>query len=753
MTNFFQDLIRGVKETILPSTPMAFPVGEGLTVEQKQLAQEKITSTGNFFADLPELGGMTLTQAAGISASPQAPSELRKEASKIALEKTSEMVLGIAGGLEKKVLKPLVKPITEKIIAGTKRYAPEVQDVVTSVSKQLKSELESIRGETLTHEEVLSAAKNSEVLTKVTSREATLKREAALLKTRQNLAALSEGKGVNQDFIDNLQVISSEASNLGRQLNALKIEAQPELATSKQQLVKTLLDAGVETEKIIKAAEGVDFNNAKQVQDLYRQFIKPKFSEIIDEYRYINLLSSPRTHIVNSFSNLLQGSVVSPATKLYSGIIDNVASGIGGKAQQHYISEVPAYYRGFFNATGDAVRGAFDALKGQSNISRPDLSRIPTGSKILAPFQIIPRALEAGDIFFRTLIKAGEKEALMTKALKQGKELDGAALAKIDQDSIDNASYYVFRQALDPSNKTGQGKILSGIDKLTNSIYNFRNVPGVKWFIPFVQTPMNILKQGLEYSPLGVSTLPGNIKKTEQIAKAMLGSTVMLGAAYIAQKGDSTWDIPKDTRQKELFYASGRQPFSLKIGDTWVSYSKLGPLAYPMAMAAAMRYYHEQSPTALTDTELQKMGKVLAGTAQFFSGQSYVEGIKDIVDVVQGNTGSAAATLANIPSQLVPLASLQRWIANIVDPIYRKTEKGLSIQSIIENIQKGIPVASKGLEPYKTPTGKPSERQMPELQAISPVGLTKEIPRFEKQLQQVELQKQKINVLKEKYKK
>ena len=91
-------------------------------------------------------------------------------------------------------------------------------------------------------------------------------------------------------------------------------------------MIKQLLDMGIETDKIIKGAEGIDFNNAKQASDFYRKFVKPTLPEIIDEYRYLNMLSSPKTQIVNTFSNILQVSFLRPATRLFSGITDNIVS-------------------------------------------------------------------------------------------------------------------------------------------------------------------------------------------------------------------------------------------------------------------------------------------------------------------------------------------------------------------------------------------------------------------------------------------
>jgi len=171
--------------------------------------------------------------------------------------------------------------------------------------------------------------------------------------------------------------------------------------------------------KLLKKRKAFDFNNLKEVTKFYRQFVKPKLGEVIDEYRYINLLSSPRTHIVNAFSNLLQATLLKPATKLASGAIDFIGSSLSKNERKVYMSEVPAYYKGFLNSIGEATQKFYQSISGNAVITRPDIRQIPTGVKILAPFQLIPRLLEASDIFFRTLIAGGERESLVYRALKK----------------------------------------------------------------------------------------------------------------------------------------------------------------------------------------------------------------------------------------------------------------------------------------------------------------------------------------------
>lgn len=598
-----------------------------------------------------------------------------------------------------------------------------------------RPELEEAVGRTLTHEEVIKAAQESTILQRAVSRESTLAAEAAILKTRQNIAAMANAEGVTEDFVEQIRILKTHAADTARKLGSFGIGADPISNTTKGELVKKLIELGVETDKIIDAAKGVDFTNQKQVTEFYRKFVKATFSEKIDEYRYINLLSSPKTHIVNAFSNLIQGTLLNPATRLATGGIDLFAHALTGKARQQYMREVPHYYRGMFNSVPDAVKKFSQAMRGNLVVERPDLNRIPTNSTVLKPLQAIPRLLEASDVFFRTLITNAEKEALALRYTKKGKELTPAVLAKIEKQARETGEYYVFRKALDPANKTGQGYLLSSLDKITTAMYQMREVPVIKWFLPFIQTPMNILKQGIEYSPLGVTTLPGATNKTEQIGKTFIGSMVFLGTASLAAQGRVTWAAPSSKKERDAFYNSGRQPYSVKIGDNWVSFSKLGPLAYPMAMAAALQWYANENPKAANESTALRTLNVLNGIAKFFSDQSYVEQLGNLIELASGETRPSGVqnTVSSTVGQVIPLASLLRWTTQIVDPIYRRPDSEFNLKTIIQSVEKSIPVLSENVP--RIPGS--LERQNPVLNAFSPITVTNERPIYENRLQNI----------------
>lgn len=652
-----------------------------------------------------------------------------KQATNIAL------ITNLDAGLSPKKVEakgPTVSSVNETGVKNIK-LSEQGQKIVTDNIEAIKPELEKIKGGVLSNAEVKEAAKKSTILRKVISKEESLDNLAALQKTRENLGALAEGKGVSADFIEQLKIVKSQATDAARKLQAFGIETDPSLVNPKADLVNKLVNLGIHTDDIIKAAENVDFNNAKEAAKFYRKFVKPDTLELINEWRYGNMLSSPLTHVTNIVSNTLQAGILNPATKLASGIIDNVGSKLFGKEQTHFIREAPVAYKGMVNSIPTALSEAWKAFKGEVHVERVDFKRIPTGSKFTAVQRQFLQALEAGDAFFRTLIKSGDMESLAAKYSKMGKKFTPESL---EQEAAKNAEYYVFRKGTDVTNKTGQGTFLSGIDKITAAVQQARDNKYVGWFVPFVQTPMNILKQGVEYSPAGILTLPGNADKIEQLGKTLIGTTVFAGAGFLAMNNRTTWGVPTNPQEKELFYAAGMQPYSVKIGDKWVSYSKLGPLSYPIAMAAAIKYYWQDNPKSIDQSSLNKTTQILAGIAKFFGDQSYVQGITDAIGAVQSTTRveNLLNSAENLVGQLIPLSSLQRWVNQIIDPVFRKPEKDIDIKSIIKSLQSNLIGQSDILEPYKTPKGDDSKRQYPVINSVNPMKMTKEDPNIVNEL-------------------
>ena len=537
----------------------------------------------------------------------------------------------------------------------------------------------------------------------------------------KNGATEKELASIMVDMVNQSRVARQGGTFAGRLLQAQNIIAD-ESATPMQKILALLDNAGIKEDKYLKDAVKVDWNNPTQVVQFYRKFVPPKFGEVLDEIRYSNMLSSPLTHIINTTSNFLQTAVVAPVEKTLSGVQDWGKSVLTGSERKYYARSGIDYAGGYVKSLPKAFKKAWNVLSGSETLVKPDFERIPLGSKgLLKAYSIPLRALEAMDQFFKTLVEGG-----VTSELKHGPQK--LLLSQIADKATKEANYRLFRQAFDPNGELGQGPVLRMFDKWNSAIANVRRLPGGKWVMPFLQTPTNILKQGIEYSPLGVSTIPGAKAPIEQLSRAIIGTGVFLGAYQLAQNGLTSWESPSSETERELYYAAGMQPYSVKIGDKWVSFSKLGPLSYPIAMAAALADAEKKNP----DKDMvANLTSGVSGILGFFGDQSYVRSIGDLVDVIQGgvNVGPTALSAegANLAGQLIPYKSFLTWLGRITDPTYRKAS------GFVDRLKKDIPIIGEKLEPYTDIYGKPSVRDYPGLNAVSPYKVTQEKPQ-EKQM-------------------
>ena len=607
---------------------------------------------------------------------------------------------------------------------------------LTDEQKVALDELQKAEPTVISNKQVLKKSKTTKGRTSVRTDEQQTVDLAKALNTRQEVVGLQkefdnlkqQGASVEdlikvkEKIIEQSKIAQQESTFAGRRLQAEKILADV-TATPEQRIYAALDAEGVDQSKYLKDAVNIDFNDSKQVVEFYRKYVPAKFSEMLTEFRYTNMLSSPLTHVINTSTNALQSALIKPIEKTISGQLDWIKSTITGSERKYYASQGIDYAKGYWKSLPEAWTKFKNMVTGEEIGVKPDLMStnaeyIPTTTQGPLKWYTTPlRVLEGADQFFKTLIKGGETKALSDSRLKLSTE----EIAKKAEQSGD---YTLFRQRFDPDGKLGQGYVLKVWDKWNSTINNLRKNPAGKWLIPFLQTPTNILKQGVEYSPLGFTTMIGAKNATEQMSKALIGTAVFTGLYNLADSGQMTWSAPGNKKDKELFYSAGMQPYSIKIGDKWVSYSKLGPLAYPMAMAGALKWAEKNNPD---QNVIQDIGKAIPQMMIFFGDQSYVQELGNILDALRSGEGAMfsnalTSEISNLGGQLVPLRSFMGWLTRAIDPTYRKAG------TFKEKIFAQIPGASESVPTYTDMYGQPSQRDMPLYNAISPYKVSIEKP-------------------------
>lgn len=442
-------------------------------------------------------------------------------------------------------------------------------------------------------------------------------------------------------------------------------------------------------------------------------------SELFTMYRYNNMLSSPRTQLRNMYDSVFKMLVLRPATMATEAAIDTVGSALKLTKKDRNWKDIPIYYRNLINNVSNGSEAFMKVWSGSKdiNFSNPDLKQL-RWSKIMNPKtfgekltstvtlkSITGRFMEGMDKFLGKIIEGSEFAVNKSKGMSDD-------LAQKEAKRI--ADYLTLKGGLDKDGKlTGQGWLLQQWDKrITDPVnYAVKKVPGLNWFVPFINTIMKVAKTSVEYSPLGITTAIGAAKPKEQIAKAMMGSMLMAWGANKAMKGEVTWAPPTNPTDKELFYAT-KKPYSVLVNiggkDTWIPFYYFGPLGLTMAIPAAFKNKFEDDPKADVNSLTEKALGGVAASVGYFTDQTFAQGIGKFLDLIGGDVDTSLTKyLGFTGSQTIPFNGAIGYVNNFfIDPTNRKAN------GFWENFTKNIPGATQGREAYTDPLGEETRREL-----------------------------------------
>jgi len=331
------------------------------------------------------------------------------------------------------------------------------------------------------------------------------------------------------------------------------------------------------------------------------------------------------------------------------------------------------------------------------------------GQWVRTPF----RMLGAGDEIFRAIgfqrsiyrqaYTLARKEGLRGKELEKRME---ALLKNPTMDILENATEQAKRLTF----QEDMGEITSKINDFRTPA-NFTSKTGksisllLRFFLPFLKTPTNLLKQAVDFSPLGGVK---NFKKIKEAAKAgdtetvgrLIGESVVGSAltAYIIMEtldGNITGGAPRDKSGKDRFYREKKLPYAIKIDDTWYQYKRVDPFSTVLGLvsdATTLAGQEDISTASLVNTLINQM-----------SDKTYLAGIGDFMNLVMGEPWERDYALKS----MVLGASLPSFIghtARSTDPIVRKTD------TIVDRIKSQIPFVSKSLPVQVNVLGENIER-------------------------------------------
>lgn len=338
------------------------------------------------------------------------------------------------------------------------------------------------------------------------------------------------------------------------------------------------------------------------------------------------------------------------------------------------------------------------------------------GEVIRIPF----RVLQAGDAFFKVVNERGELYVQATRqAVNEGYNPATREFRERVAQVADNPSEAMALKAQEAGERL---TFNSRLDKASRSVQNvLTQVPVLKFFVPFVQTPINVTKEMLRLTPAApivpewrAAIQAGGAERDKALAEIAVGTAVGATVFVFAMAGNITGQGDPDPNKRRTQMASGWQPYSIKLGDTYYSYQRLAPVGTLMGMAAdAATLWDKMSPD-----EQDKIPKMLATAfANAITSQTFLQGITNIVGVFNKPEENAGNFFENFVSSWVPGALGQT--AAIIDPYQRE------VYSILDAVKSRIPGLRETLEVKRDPYGEPVPGKKRPL-GIVPVTVTEQ---------------------------
>lgn len=229
---------------------------------------------------------------------------------------------------------------------------------------------------------------------------------------------------------------------------------------------------------------------------------------------------------------------------------------------------------------------------------------------------------------------------------------------------------------------------------------------GVETNLPFTGVPSSVAYKVAAQGPLGFLNIPklmvGQAERARALATAGVGTAMWAVGYQIAATGRLTGAFPTSPAEKAQWELEGKQPWSVKIGDTWTGLNSLGPAAIPLFMGGNLHRLKNAEPDA---SPLELAWKEAAFVGNIMTEQTYTMQLKRIIDAFSNERGAAASLVAS----QVPVPSIVGQVTRAADPYQRDTRR--LEDRLTSRLPGGAFVAPKRIDAFGEPVRKtPLER-------------------------------------------
>lgn len=329
------------------------------------------------------------------------------------------------------------------------------------------------------------------------------------------------------------------------------------------------------------------------IQDIADQ-IPATFTDKWNAWRYLAMLGNPRTHIRNIVGNAMFAPAKFAKDLIAAGLegrfIPDMSqrtksvSGVLGVSSKKYRDFAQVDYEGVVDQiTGGGKYNQTDEIRERRTIFKTrwlEYLRKRNGD-----------LLEAEDAWF---LKPYYINALSTYLAAQNADLIDLQTTREGARILNAAREYAITEAQKATYRD-YSALATGLNQLKKNPAAGIFVEGL---MPFTKTPANILKRGVEYSPLGLMKTmtydlyrlgKGDITANQfidNIAAGMTGTMATLLGVFLASVGVLRGGPDDDDKQQEFDELQGYQDYSITIGGVNYTIDWMAPIAMPLFLGA-----------------------------------------------------------------------------------------------------------------------------------------------------------------------
>ena len=460
-------------------------------------------------------------------------------------------------------------------------------------------------------------------------------------------------------FLDTVTALSGKEAGVvaeaGRTLRALREMTQSPDQKIRSKATKEYLNKikGTPEDPDVIAKNLGEFEDIDAAINFLSKTKKTKPIDYVQEVWINSLLSSPSTQLVNFLSGVLTAAI-RPAEFYTSALVGAARR----DPERLTFSEANSRLIG-------SIAGTIEALKvGTKAFVKPE-SVVDSMTKLeLRKQKSIPG-------MFGEIVRAPGRLLVATdtafKAAAYRQEIYGLAMRKAQQEGLSGVQAWkrvadlVKRHSDDPSTSPiGKDVNLKAMDvgryqtftrelgETGRNIQSFINRnPYWRFLLPFVRTPVNIVKYAGERTPLGFMSkefkeklAKGGAEKDEVLGRLLFGSSVMTTVGFLAGSGNITGAGPTDSNERRALLATGWRPYSIKIGDNYYSYNRFEPVGILFGVAADMQeigdyVFNESEKNEENELELDRLASMLMGSVtNNLTNKTFLSGISSAIQVI-----------------------------------------------------------------------------------------------------------------------